>query len=402
MSEIENNTEVTERVAELINSLVIGDDEDSGEVDHPEVVEENEEENELDADDEENDSEELPFPNLTIRIPSPQPEEADTEEADTEEADTEEVETDEADTEEVETEEGAATSLTPLYSPGTPTDDMIPYDIIEDMAAEAHALETEQEAFGEQNEEKVETKQEEKCPPSEKEPDSCSVCYIDLTTDNIVNTSCNHKFCNKCFFKWIKVQARCPMCRKHFRTDVDLTDEEITRESSEIYQDYILNLEKYVSISVLSNTELEKVTKLRNERASLIQSQISLREQIDQTRAYNDGVMAAVYEKQMMEVPRDIMLRYDINKRLPDYIYGYRKGLKHERERLEKIKSKSFNKKTKKKKRQLDLFNFGFNVENKVSKVSSGQKNDEQPFEFSFEFVQPDPNKPQTVFSFNS
>lgn len=405
MSENENNLEIMNAINELVNELTLSDendDPDSREIDYPsneeeeleleeeeelvltdeEEEKENEEETEPDTssmdtsdsssdiDDGENDAEELPFPNLTIRIPTAEAE--------------------------------ATSPHSPLYSPGTPETNEIPGDLAEDLAAEAHALETEEEAFGEASEEKIETKQEEKTPvvDDEKEPDTCGVCYVELNTKNVVNTSCNHQFCNKCFFKWIKVQARCPMCRKHFRTDVDLTDEEIARENSEIYNDYITNLEKYVSASVIANNEFEKVSQLRKERLSLLQSQISLREQIDQTRAYNDGVMAAIYEKNTTEIPRDIMLRYDVNKRLPDYVYGYRKGLRLERERLEKNVSKNIKIKSKKKKRQLDLFNFGFNVDTKVSKITPGQKNEEH-VEFSFEFVPSDPNKPPPVFSFN-
>ena len=49
------------------------------------------------------------------------------------------------------------------------------------------------------------TKQEEKTPvvDDEKEPDTCGVCYVELNTKNVVNTSCNHQYCNKCFFKFL-------------------------------------------------------------------------------------------------------------------------------------------------------------------------------------------------------
>ena len=395
-----SDSEIMNTINDLVDELTLdeeNDDADSREIDYPEdegeEEEEKEEETDLDTssmdmsdsssdiEDEENDAEELPFPNLTIRIPTAEAE--------------------------------AESSHSPLYSPGTPETEGIPGDLAEDLAAEAHALETEEEAFGEVSEEKIETKQEEKTPiVEEEEPDSCGVCYVELTDKNMVNTNCNHKFCNKCFFKWMKVQARCPMCRKHFRTDVDLTDEELARENSENYQEYINTLERYVDTKQMSDFWIKKVYELKMERLQLMRCQISLKEQIDQTRAYNDGVTAAMYHKNMDEIPPAIIARYEVNKRLPDYLYGYRNGLKSERERIQrdeninesvkqrKKKKEKKKEKKKSKKRQADLFCFGFNTENKVLKTSVGQKQHE-PIEFSFEFVPRDPNKPLPVFSFN-
>ena len=61
-------------------------------------------------------------------------------------------------------------------------------------------------------EEKVEdeVKQEEKV--EEKE---CSICYGKLNINNIVNTTCSHVYCKKCFFRWMKSQSNCPMCRRN-------------------------------------------------------------------------------------------------------------------------------------------------------------------------------------------
>merc|ERR1712167_100296 len=135
-----SDSEIMNTLNDLVDELTLSDendDPDSGEIDYPEDEEEEEEETDLDTssmdmsdsssniENEENDSEEFPFPNLTIRIPTAE----------------------------------AESSHSPLYSPGTPETGGIPGDLAEDLAAEAHALETEEEAF---SEEKIETTQEEK------------------------------------------------------------------------------------------------------------------------------------------------------------------------------------------------------------------------------------------------
>jgi hypothetical protein len=287
----------------------------------------------------------------------------------------------------------------PTYSPFSPP--LTPST--EDAVEEAEDEESDE------REEKVESKQEEeKGPTNDEEVPSCGVCYIEFTSDNIVNTSCSHKFCNKCFFKWLKVQARCPMCRKHFRTDVDLSDEELARENSENYQEYIYTLERYVSTKQMVDFWSEKVNNLRNQRDQFMRCQISLKNQIEETRAFNDGLVAAGYKNIGEEIPRDIYMKYEINKRVPYYLYGWRKGLRIERERLEKetimkrIRNKCYNlpnRNKKSKKRQADLFSFGFNSENKVLKTSGSQK-EHEAIEFSFDFVPRDPHSPLPLFQF--
>ena len=375
MSSSTTNSPMTDNVETKVNEITES-------MNSMDIVENSEEEENDDSESDDSGPEELPYPNLTITIPSVT----------------------------VEDESPATPSYSPNSPPLTPE---IPQHIIEDIETEIHAMETEAEAFN--NEEKVETKREEKEPETTEEPAMCGVCYTELNSDNTVNTNCNHKFCNKCFFRWMKVQARCPMCRKHFRTDVDLSDEELARENTEVYDEYISNLEKYVSINAMANNEFAKVSRLREERGNLLRCQISLKEQIEQTRGFNDGLVAAGYKNIDEEIPREINLKHQVNKRIPDYIHGWRTGLRIEKERLEKervmnyIRNKNYiipKRKKKSNKRQADLFSFGFNVDNKVSKTSFGQKQSpcqekDKPIKFSFDFVPPKPNDPPMVFSFN-
>ncbi len=44
----------------------------------------------------------------------------------------------------------------------------------------------------------------------------CSICLENININKKVTTDCNHTFCNKCFFKWIRINSNCPTCRKEF------------------------------------------------------------------------------------------------------------------------------------------------------------------------------------------
>lgn len=43
---------------------------------------------------------------------------------------------------------------------------------------------------------------------------NCHHCSILLNINNIVNTLCHHKYCNKCFFKKFKNTSICQSCLK--------------------------------------------------------------------------------------------------------------------------------------------------------------------------------------------
>ena len=64
-----------------------------------------------------------------------------------------------------------------------------------------------------QTEQQQEQQQEQKVQARVK---NCSICYIDLNENNIVNTECTHVYCWECFFKWIRMNPTCPLCRHNF------------------------------------------------------------------------------------------------------------------------------------------------------------------------------------------
>jgi hypothetical protein len=46
------------------------------------------------------------------------------------------------------------------------------------------------------------------------EEKNCSICYQPLILENSLVTPCKHFFCSKCFFRWIRTNNSCPMCRQ--------------------------------------------------------------------------------------------------------------------------------------------------------------------------------------------
>ena len=67
---------------------------------------------------------------------------------------------------------------------------------------------------------------------------SCGVCYKILDMTNCVVTTCGHYHCTTCFFRWIEVNATCSQCRAPIDSNTNLTDEQLHKESLEVYQVY--------------------------------------------------------------------------------------------------------------------------------------------------------------------
>ena len=47
-------------------------------------------------------------------------------------------------------------------------------------------------------------------------PTECSVCFETIDINKKVTTDCDHTFCITCFFKWMRTNPTCPICRKSF------------------------------------------------------------------------------------------------------------------------------------------------------------------------------------------
>ena len=97
----------------------------------------------------------------------------------------------------------------------------------------------------------------------------CSICYDNLTLENIVNTRCDHVFCKGCFWKWANNDNTCPMCRSGVVTNGSLNKEvsslranifELTQEETGLYDniDYLRFEERELEENVFQLQKFRK------------------------------------------------------------------------------------------------------------------------------------------------
>ena len=126
----------------------------------------------------------------------------------------------------------------------------------------------------------------------------CSVCYTDLNLNNIVNTQCSHQFCWECFFKWIKINPTCPLCRENYVSeDVWYRNRDINEDidnlryiANTFQLDVVFRARELEEIKLRKKYIKKSIKILRNERTALLKSQISLKQQIE----YTDGYLSAM------------------------------------------------------------------------------------------------------------
>jgi len=176
----------------------------------------------------------------------------------------------------------------------------------------------------------------------------CDICYVDLTFDNIVTSTCNHQFCNTCFFRWIEVNATCPSCRAPVNSNTNLTAEQFQRESDTTYREYTRLLTRYSHLIEDNQIKIVEMYNTQEKTNALLRRQISLREQMRETEGYNEGYMTAAYKffhgnKNMKDSD---LLRANRDKR--GFMNGYQAGIDIESRRLNKM-AKKFKQITKKK-----------------------------------------------------
>jgi len=96
------------------------------------------------------------------------------------------------------------------------------------------------------------------------EEEICGICYRELTIKNKVNTSCNHEFCTMCFFRWLRTNNSCAMCRK------DFLNEDVQRETLETLCPDIIDLhvrgEKIMLKNIKLIEERRQLEKIINEK----------------------------------------------------------------------------------------------------------------------------------------
>lgn len=177
---------------------------------------------------------------------------------------------------------------------------------------------------------------------------TCGVCYIKLNLTNSVRTICNHNFCNTCFFRWIEVNTQCPMCRSPVDSKTNLTDEQMRRELSDVYSQYtgllIDNTTLFQQHKRVCDDLLEKykeVSNLKNSCDGMLQRQIRLREQIELTRGYNEGQLAAIHNlsiENQNDKNEYTSIILNSMKHRPSFMRGFYKGLNQENRSLKLFK----------------------------------------------------------------
>ena len=103
----------------------------------------------------------------------------------------------------------------------------------------------------------------------ETQTNDCSVCYETLTIGNSVSTPCNHLFCSKCFFKWLKESNTCPLCRNKYTeyTAWDYEDHDLSKVTNEfqLFKDVVNRTRNALSDHHIKKTKLEKeINKMNN------------------------------------------------------------------------------------------------------------------------------------------
>ena len=125
----------------------------------------------------------------------------------------------------------------------------------------------------------------------------CPVCFKPLFAHNIVNTPCNHNTCSKCFFRWIRTNPTCPMCRLDFTSWDRVTKEDFNTEIKDIN-----NLYKTVLNNLIHSVKEEKeiVSKLfdkKKELKDITESCARRRTMTNFIRGYNHAIMIGENDK---------------------------------------------------------------------------------------------------------
>lgn len=152
---------------------------------------------------------------------------------------------------------------------------------------------------------------------STKEIQTCSICYGELTTKNLVMSSCNHTYCNTCFFRWLRTNNTCAMCRKDFLND-------------DLQRDTLANL----SIELVDLHE--RSTELMKKNVNLIKESRRLDE--------------VLYEKSQ-ELSKKIILDSKYDKKIQESVYNLKElGIKKKNllKKIRILKLKKINEKVKK------------------------------------------------------
>jgi hypothetical protein len=142
----------------------------------------------------------------------------------------------------------------------------------------------------------------------------CAVCYNFFGIDKIVNTRCGHVYCSDCFFRWLKGNVTCAMCRKNFTSWRRHSRDQLNDDISAVTGMFNSSLKKHVHLSRCNAALMTNNTKLLCEKDTLMKSLIRSRELIDFNRGYAQGLLSIFrpkYTGNSQEYDRGLMKGYE-------------------------------------------------------------------------------------------
>ena len=115
---------------------------------------------------------------------------------------------------------------------------------------------------------------------------SCSLCNIPLHKYNIVNSECNHQFCNNCFFHCIRNSSECIMCGFNYAI---LDHEKIKNDLYNSFPSYLTQWSTFIRLKNL-NEKLEGINSdLKDKEKKLKTQLIHTKDAIDYNSGYYYG-----------------------------------------------------------------------------------------------------------------
>ena len=136
----------------------------------------------------------------------------------------------------------------------------------------------------------------------------CCVCLQFHSFRKMVQTPCKHDICNKCFFRWIKINPNCPYCRNNFTSWDNMADDDInddiyavTHLFESVCNQHNKLLKKNVDLKKDNHCLLIDREAIVNKNKQLFQSNIRLNKLIDYTKGYyhslTDGYKSHIINK---------------------------------------------------------------------------------------------------------
>lgn len=127
--------------------------------------------------------------------------------------------------------------------------------------------------------------------------EDCPICYKPIDSHTIVNTPCGHNTCSKCFFRWIRTNPTCPICRLDFTSWERLSYDDINDEINSFTELYRVTLRNHNRKLKEEKVLKEKIETLKEKIKTITLACNRRREMTDYLRGYNHAIMIGENDK---------------------------------------------------------------------------------------------------------